>query len=52
MQYTVNTCESTAICLKLYDGLMSLVEYVSGYSLVLVHYIGTGELWWIKTISG
>ena len=25
---------------------------LTGYSLVLVHYIGTGKLWWIKRFGG
>ena len=44
---TVNARESTTIPFR---GIWWIHEFggLTGYSLVLVHYVGTGKLWWIK----
>ena len=48
---TVNTCQSAAIH---FHRIWWINEFgkLSGYSLVLVHYIGIGKLWRIKRFGG
>ena len=48
---TVNTCQSAAIP---FWGIRWIDEFgiFTGYPLALVHYIGTGKLWWIERFGG
>ena len=47
----VNSCQSTAIHF-LQIWWVNKFGGLTGYSLVLVHYIGTGKLWRIKRFGG
>ena len=49
--YTVNTHLSATIR---FQRIWRINEFggLTGYSLVLEHYIGTGKLWWIKRFGG
>ena len=51
LKHTVNTHLSAAICFQRIWWVDKFGR-LTGYSLVLVHYIGTGKLWLIKRFGG